>query len=149
MGRISQQVSGSALTATHASQGCDAWRSARQRPQADLWGSIPGLVNTPQLPVWRRSTQDGSCTSNDRPQRLAFKRLRSFDDCSSRAGYCRTLEETSAGFTYRHLFRISALPLCPPQRPLRCRSARPKTFVSRVRKTRAIPISCPDSKGSL
>ena len=36
MGRISQQVSGSALTATHASQGCDAWRSARQRPQADL-----------------------------------------------------------------------------------------------------------------
>ena len=46
MGRISQQVSGSALTATHASQGCDAWRSARQRPQADLWGLIrPGSPN--------------------------------------------------------------------------------------------------------
>src|SRR5450759_1716236 len=83
------------------------------RLQADLWGSIPGLVNTPQLPVWRRSTQDGACTSNDRPQRLAFKRLRSFDDCSSRAGYSRTLEETSAGFYLSALisdFRIASLP---------------------------------------
>jgi hypothetical protein len=32
----SRQLSGSALTATQASQGRAAWRPARQRPQADL-----------------------------------------------------------------------------------------------------------------